>query len=107
MMKNLFAVLVLTTCAHVAAAAEVVGNPQAADNKIAMCVGCHGIPGYKSGYPEVYHVPLLGGQSARYIENALKAYRKGERNNPSMRGIAGGLSDQDIADLAAYYAQQK
>lgn len=107
MMKNLFAFLAVAAFAHAAGAAEVKGDPNAAGNKIAMCIGCHGIPGYKSGYPEVYQVPMLGGQSARYIENALQAYRKGERKNPSMRGIAGGLSDQDIADIAAYYAQQK
>jgi cytochrome c553 len=52
-------------------------------------------------------VPMLGGQSAKYIESALKAYRKGDRKHPTMRGIAGGLSDQDIANLAAYYSQQK
>lgn len=107
MMKNLFASLAVAVFANTAGAAEVTGDPKAAGNKIAMCIGCHGIPGYKSGYPEVYQVPMLGGQSARYIENALKAYKKGERQNPSMRGIAGGLSDQDIADIAAYYAQQK
>jgi len=89
------------------AIAQTAGNAGAAGNKVAMCIGCHGIPGYKSGYPEVYKVPMLGGQSAKYLENALQAYKKGERNNPGMRGIAAGLSDQDIADIAAYYAQQK
>ncbi|WP_027867895.1 c-type cytochrome [Massilia alkalitolerans] len=99
-----FAASAITTGA--AAAAEVVGNPKAAPAKIEMCIGCHGIPGYKSGFPEVYRVPMIGGQSAKYIESALKAYRKGERKNPSMMGIAASLSDQDIADVAAYYAQQ-
>jgi cytochrome c553 len=106
-MKKLFALLALAGVANFAAAAEVVGDAKAAENKVAMCIGCHGIPGYKATFPEVYPVPMLGGQSAKYIENALNAYKKGERNNPSMRGIAGGLSDQDIADLAAYYSQQK
>jgi cytochrome c553 len=55
----------------------------------------------------VYSVPKIGGQSAQYIVAALNAYKKGERNNPSMRGIAASLSDQDMADLAAYYSQQK
>jgi cytochrome c553 len=50
---------------------------------------------------------MLGGQSEKYIENALKAYQKGERKHPSMQGIAGSLSDKDIAELAAYYSQQK
>jgi cytochrome c553 len=106
-MKKLFALLALAGIANFAAAADVVGNAKAADNKVAMCIGCHGIPGYKASFPEVYQVPMLGGQSARYIESALNAYKKGDRKNPSMRGIAGGLSDQDIADLAAYYSQQK
>ena len=72
-------------------------------NNLSMCVGCHGIPGYKTAYPEVYHVPKLGGQSPTYLVNALKAYRSGERNHPSMRGIAASLSDKDMEELAAYY----
>lgn len=106
-MKKLFALLALASIASVAIAADVTGNPKMASNKLAMCIGCHGIPGYKATFPEVYSVPMLGGQSAKYIENALKAYQKGERANPSMRGIAAGLSDQDITDVAVYYAQQK
>jgi cytochrome c553 len=69
-----------------------------------MCIGCHGIPGYKTAYPEVYHVPMLGGQSQKYLVNALRAYRSGERSHPSMRGIAASLSDKDMDELAAYYA---
>ena len=101
------ALAVFACAAGSAVAAEVVGNPQAATAKIEMCIGCHAIPGgYKTAFPEVYRVPMIGGQSAKYIESALKAYRKGERKNPSMMGIAASLSDQDIADVAAYYAQQ-
>lgn len=107
-MKKLFALLAVASLAQAAAAAEVVGNAKdAADKKIAMCIGCHAIPGYKASYPEVFQVPKIGGQSAKYLEAALKAYQKGERKNPSMRGIAGSLTDQDVADLAAYYSQQK
>src|SRR2546427_9383162 len=72
-------------------------------HKAAMCIGCHGIPGYKTAFPEVYHVPKIAGQQPAYLINALKAYRSGERSHPSMRGIAASLSDQDMADLAAYY----
>jgi cytochrome c553 len=106
-MKKIFSVLALMSIVQVAAAADVIGNAKAAENKVAMCIGCHAIPGYKAVFPEVYRVPMIGGQSAVYIENSLKAYRKGERKHPSMRGIAGSLSDQDIVDLAAYYSQQK
>ncbi len=48
-------------------------------------------------------MPKLGGQSPVYLVNALKAYRSGERNHPSMRGIAASLSDKDMEELAAYY----
>ena len=73
-------------------------------NNLSMCIGCHGIPGYKTAYPEVYHVPKLGGQHAAYLVKALQEYKAGNRSHPSMRAIAAGLSDQDMADLAAYYA---
>jgi cytochrome c553 len=106
-MKKLFALLALAGLANVAAAADIVGDPKAAETKVSMCIGCHSIPGYKATFPEVYSVPMIGGQSAKYIEAALKAYKKGERKHPSMRGIAVSLTDQDIADVAAYYAQMK
>lgn len=89
-----------------AQAADVVGNPKAAQGKVAMCIGCHGIPDYRTAYPEVYHVPKLGGQNAAYIENALKGYKKGDRHFATMHAIAVTLTDQDIADIASYYAAQ-
>lgn len=101
--KILIAALAL--CAAPALAQQpVAGDAKEAQKKIAMCEGCHGIPGYKTAYPDVYHVPLLGGQSATYLANALNAYKSGQRKHPSMRGIAASLTDKDIADLAAYYA---
>ena len=84
--------------------AAPVGDAKEAHKKIAMCEGCHGIPGYRTAYPDVYRVPMLGGQSTTYLANALNAYKAGQRKHPSMRGIALSLSDKDIADLAAYYA---
>lgn len=105
-MKNLYAFLALAGIAQFAAAADTTGNTKTAANKVENCIGCHGIPGYRASFPEVYQVPMLGGQSAKYIENALNAYKKGERKHPTMRGIAAVLSDQDIADVAAYYSQQ-
>ena len=106
-MKTFLALFLLATVAQVSVAADAVGNAQAGAQKNSMCIGCHGIPGYKATFPEVYQVPLIGGQTAKYLEAALNAYKKGDRKNPSMRGIAASLSDQDIADLAAYYAAQK
>ena len=73
--------------------------------KIQMCQGCHGIEGWRTAFPEVYRVPRIGGQHEAYLVKALQQYRSGERSHPSMRGIAATLSDQDIADLAAYYAR--
>ena len=95
----------LVLLAFVAAplAAWAQGSADGAKQKTSMCIGCHGIPEYKASFPSVYRVPKIGGQSAKYIENALQAYKSGERSHPTMRGIAGSLSDQEIADLAAYY----
>lgn len=88
----------------VSTAFALQGDPEAAKSKMSMCVGCHGIPGYRTAFPDVYPVPKLGGQHAAYIVRALQAYRSGERNHPTMRAIAASLSDQDMADLAAYYS---
>lgn len=71
---------------------------------VSMCIGCHSIPGYQASFPQVYRVPKIGGQNQAYIEAALKAYRQGARSHPSMTAIAKGLSDEQIAALAAYYA---
>lgn len=89
--------------AAVRAAAPAGGG--SIDSKIAMCVGCHGIKGYQATFPEVYKVPKISGQGAKYIAAALTAYKQGERKHPTMRGIAGSLSEQDINDIAAYYSR--
>lgn len=97
--------VLLVACATVfsAAAQEVKGDIKAGEKKIAMCIGCHGIKGYQASFPEVYKVPMIAGQGANYIVSALTAYKKGDRKHPTMRGIADSLSDQDMADVAAYY----
>jgi cytochrome c553 len=74
--------------------------------KVAMCIGCHGIPGYQASFPEVHKVPMISGQSAKYIAAALTAYKNGDRKHPTMRGIAVTLSEQDINDISAWYAAQ-
>lgn len=101
---TLFALAVsfVTVSAH---SQDIKGDVKAGEGKIAMCIGCHGIKGYQASFPEVYKVPMISGQSAKYIQAALNAYKKGERKHPTMRGIAETLNDQDIADLAAYYSQ--
>jgi len=85
-------------------AAEAGGDAAAGKGKTSMCIGCHGIGGYKTAFPEVYSVPRLGGQHAAYIVKALQEYKAGNRSHPTMRAIAAGLSDKDMADLGAYYA---
>ncbi len=75
----------------------------AGQKKAAQCIGCHQIPGYQSSFPQVHKVPMISGQNAKYIEASLIAYRKGDRKHPTMRAVSGSLTDQDIADLAAYY----
>jgi len=69
-----------------------------------MCAGCHGIADYRTAYPEVYPVPRIGGQQAAYIVKTLQDYKTGARKHPTMRGIAATLTEQDMADLASYYA---
>ena len=85
-------------------AQDIKGDAKAGQTKNAMCIGCHGIKGYQSSFPEVYKVPMISGQNAAYISSALHAYKKGDRKHPTMRSIADTLTDQDIADLSAYYS---
>ena len=75
----------------------------AGEKKASMCIGCHGIPRYQASFPEVYKVPLISGQGAKYVASALAAYKKGDRKHPTMRAIAASLTDQDMADLGAFY----
>ena len=97
--------VLLVACATASSvhAQEVKGDAKAGEKKIAMCIGCHGIQGYQASFPEIYKVPKISGQGAKYIVSALSAYKKGDRKHPTMRGVADNLSDQDMADLAAYY----
>ena len=93
------------TAPAAAAPAASAGDPVKGREKTQMCEGCHEIPGWRTAFPEVYRVPKIAGQHEAYIASALKQYRSGERQHPSMRGIATPLSDEDIANLAAYYAR--
>ena len=81
-------------------------SAQAGKKKADMCIGCHGIPGYRASFPEIYQVPMIAGQNAKYIVAALTEYKKGDRKHPTMRAIAKSLSDQDMADLAAFYSTE-
>ena len=99
----LFALIVTSVTAFSVSAQEIKGDVKAGEKKIDMCIGCHGIVGYQASFPEIYKVPKISGQGGKYIVSALNAYKKGERRHPTMRGIGEALSDEDMADVAAYY----
>ena len=106
-MNKLFTTIfaLAVACVTVATQAqEIKGDAKAGETKNSMCIGCHGIKGYQASFPEVYKVPMISGQGAKYIIAALNEYKKGERKHPSMRAIAASLTDQDMADLAAHYS---
>ena len=96
--------LALTGVTFTAQAQELKGDAAKGAKLNASCIGCHGIPGYQSSFPEVHRVPAISGQNAKYIVAALNAYKRGERKHGTMRAVAASLSEQDMADLAAYYA---
>ena len=95
-----FFIVLISTQAHAA------GNPEQGAIRGETCLGCHGVVSYTNVYP-TYRVPKLGGQYPEYIVAALKGYRSGERSHPTMEAQASGLSDQDIEDIAAYFASIK
>jgi cytochrome c553 len=86
--------------------AHAAGDPVAGQKKAETCMGCHGVPTYKNVYP-TYDVPKLGGQRAEYIVAALKAYHAKQRAHHTMQGQANNLSEQDMQDIAAYFAGLK
>src|SRR5947208_16654483 len=72
------------------------------ENFHAQCIGCHGIPGYRTAYPVTYPVPKIAGQQPGYIVAALKAYKSGERSHPSMRGSGASLDEEQTKNLPDY-----
>jgi cytochrome c553 len=85
------------------AGAQAGGDIAAGKTKSAPCAACHGADG-NSASPAF---PIIAGQYEDYLIRALQEYQSGERKNPIMSGFAAPLSDQDRADLAAYFASQK
>src|SRR5919112_4766095 len=79
------------------------GDPHRGKDRANTCLGCHGVPDYKNAYPN-YRVPKLEGQHPEYLVSALQAYRAGDRSHITMHSQASSLSDQDMADIAAYFA---
>jgi cytochrome c553 len=95
--------LAIALAAPALAAQAADNNKVTIENRIAQCQGCHGIPDWKTAFPELYRVPKLGGQKPGYIVSALKAYKSGEREFATMRAIAADLSDADMEAVAKYY----
>jgi cytochrome c553 len=83
--------------------AALQGDPHRGKELSYTCLGCHGIDGYRNAYPD-YSVPKLEGQNAEYLASALHDYRKGDRSHLTMHSQASELSDQDIADIAVFFA---
>lgn len=102
-MRKPFAVAMMAAVLGISSTALAEGSAEAGQEKSAVCVACHGVDG-NSANPEW---PSIAGQHAPYLESQLKAFRDGARQNPLMSPIAMGLSDQDVLDLAAYYAAQR
>lgn len=102
--KLMVGILLATSMLFAFSSIAQAGDAAAGKEKNSMCVGCHGIEGYRTAFPEAYHVPKIGGQHAEYLIKALEGYRDGTRSHPSMTALAKTLSDQDIKDLAAFYA---
>jgi cytochrome c553 len=100
--------VVALACASFANVALAQDQPLQGDPKHGKaisytCLGCHGIEGYKNAYP-MYSVPKLEGQRPEYLAAALHGYKSGDREHLTMHSQASTLSDQDIADIAAYFA---
>jgi cytochrome c553 len=92
--------------ANAKAAAPAPGSAKSIEAKTSACFGCHGIRGYHSSFPEVFKVPMISGQNAKYIVAALTAYKNGDRKHGSMHGMASSLSEQDMKEIAAFYESQ-
>lgn len=84
----------------------VDGNPEAGARLANTCLGCHAVPGLRNAYPS-YRVPMIGGQNAEYMLDALRAYRDGLRRHPSMNANAGHLTDEQMRDIAAFFSQPR
>jgi cytochrome c553 len=109
LLLNILAAVSVATASFLASGTAMAqakaGSVEAGKSKAAMCIGCHGIVGYQASFPEIHRVPMISGQSAKYIEASLAAYKSGERKHPTMTAVSVSLSEQDMADLGAFYAQ--
>lgn len=105
MKRALLSTVLLATMSLASAQDAKPGDAAAGQTKAASCFGCHGIKGYQASFPEIHKVPMISGQGAKFIAASLVAYKKGERKHPTMRAVSAALTDQDIADLSAFFAE--
>ena len=94
--------VILSAAFLLPAVTQASGDAERGRKLAYTCMGCHGIENHKNAYPN-YSVPKLGGQHAAYMIAALAEYESKARWHPTMRGLAATLSDQDKADIAAYF----
>jgi len=99
-MKQSFAILAALGLMLSAQAALADGDAAAGKDKAQTCAACHGANGISTSD----QFPILAGQYKDYIIQALHEYKDGQRNNPIMKGMASGLSDDDIRNLAEYFS---
>jgi cytochrome c553 len=103
-----FVKLGLAICLTAVFSGQVIaeGDAAAGRKKAETCLGCHGVPQYVNTYP-TYHVPKLAGQHEAYIISALNGYRDKQRSHRTMHANAISLSEQDIANIAAYLSSSE
>jgi len=104
--KTLTIRLFMTSLLALTASAATAADIEAGKIKAITCTGCHGIPNYNNVYP-VYKVPKIGGQNEQYLISALQAYKNGDRNHATMQAQAASMNQQDMADIAAWFASLK
>jgi len=102
-MKTIFILFISAAALSLSMSAVAGGDAAAGKVKSANCTGCHGMNGRSTNPAN----PNLAGQKEAYLVKATKAYRDGQRKDPMMSSMVGGLSDADIADLAAFYSSVK
>ncbi|MDH3282790.1 MAG: cytochrome c [Gammaproteobacteria bacterium] len=103
-MKTTLLSAVVLALSGLPSAALAAGDAEQGRLRAQTCMGCHGAPGMRNAYPG-YRVPKLGGQHTQYLMDALNAYQQRLRSHPTMQAQAADLSDEDIANLAAYFSQ--
>lgn len=102
-MKSIFYLALSMFIIFISASAQAAGDAAAGKSKAGLCAACHGAEGISS--TDIW--PNLKGQKYGYLVKQIKAFRDGSRKDPSMQPMVANLSDEDVANLAAYYSSMK